>query len=650
MRSAKRILLVICSIILSLNAAAVGNTSAESYFSDTESVNITITPGKGHKKISPYIYGINDTVSMSDVTVSAIKQTGAALSTYNWEDNFANLGADDGNKNSLLLVNKYNEEECTVPALYTSELITKAEKYNIPLKLVTLPMLGYVAADSGGTVIPGNVNGRFYETSFDKGDSYLLEPDTADDKVYIDEYLFYLAAVYGYNAEGGVNGYFLDREPELWDKNFPTLNVEPLTANYLINKSKSLAKTVKNIDSTAQIYGPSIKNISAYVNLNNSEDWDSYSSEYSWFLDYYLSEFKKEEQIGGKRLLDVLDLHYVTEAYTMVNTPVISTNDELANKERMQAVRTLWDSNYTENSTSVLLHKQHTPLIPTLQASIRMFYPGTKLSFSEYSFGGGANISGGIAQADVLGVFASNDVYMAGLLPDTDGCSYQKSAINIYTNYDGNGSSFGNTLVKSDNGGDIMSAVYSSIGNEDGHKSDSVVKSVIINKNYTETKKAYIKLDSPVDFTSAKVYSFDSSSPKIKYVEDITNIKDNDFYYTMTPLTVYMFEFFGSDTIKEDKTTDGVTDGSSAVTETHTVTEQTENSSIQSDVSVSSETMVSDNNSSVLPEESSTVTQPEYQSDNDSVPTVFKIIVSGLVAAVIVVMIYIFVFDKNKTK
>jgi hypothetical protein len=650
MYSAKRILLVIFSIVLSLNAAAAGNTSAESYFSDTESVNITITPGKGHKKISPYIYGINDTVSMSDVTASVIKQTGVELSTYNWENNYANLGADSGNKNSLLLANREEEEESIAPALYTSELVTKANKYNIPLKLVTLPMLGYAAADSGGTVMPGFANGRFFETSFDKGDSYLLEPDTEDDKVYIDEYLFYLAAVYGYNAEGGVNGYFLDREPELWDKNFPVLNLEPLTANYLINKSKSLAKTVKNIDSTAQIYGPSIKNISAYVNLNNSDDWDSYSSEYSWFIDYYLSEFSKEEQTSGKRLLDVLDLHYITEAYTLVNTPVISTNDELANKERMQSVRTLWDSNYTENSTSVLLHKQHTPLIPTLQASIRIFYPGTKLSFSEYSFGGGSNISGGIAQADVLGIFASNDVYMACLLPDTNGCSYQKSAINIYTNYDGKGSSFGNTLVKSDNGGDNMSAVYSSIGNEDGHKSNSIVKSVILNKNYSKNKKAYIKLDSKVEFTSAKVYSFDSSSPKIKYVEDITNIKDNDFYYTMTPLTVYMFEFFGSDTIEEDKTSNDVTDDSSSVTKTQTIPEQTEVSSDETVVSVSSEAVTSDNSSSGPLEESSTVTQQEDQSDNDNVPIVVKIIVSGLVAAVIVVMIYIFVFDKSKTK
>ena len=92
-------------------------------------------------------------------------------------------------------------------------------------------------------------------------------------------------------------------------------------------------------------------------------------------------------QKKGKRLLDVLDLHFFTEARSALLEPVISTDTKFANEERMQAVRVLWDSNYTENSSMAILYKQHTPLIPTIQASIRMYYPGTKLSFSEYNFG-----------------------------------------------------------------------------------------------------------------------------------------------------------------------------------------------------------------------------------------------------------------------
>ena len=75
---------------------------------------------------------------------------------------------------------------------------------------------------------------------------------------------------------------------------------------------------------------------------------------------------------AGYRLLDVLDVHYYTEAQTPLGVDVLTGNDEFSNAFRMQAVRTLWDSDYTEASNVVMMYKQFTPVIPTLQASIRM--------------------------------------------------------------------------------------------------------------------------------------------------------------------------------------------------------------------------------------------------------------------------------------
>ena len=53
-----------------------------------------------------------------------------------------------------------------------------------------------------------------------------------------------------------------------------------------------------------------------------------------------------------------------------------------------------------------------------------------------------------IVEAETLGAFAENEIYLAtywGTLPE---CPYVESAINLYTNYDGKGSSFGDTLVE----------------------------------------------------------------------------------------------------------------------------------------------------------------------------------------------------------
>ena len=76
----------------------------------------------------------------------------------------------------------------------------------------------------------------------------------------------------------------------------------------------------------------------------------------------------------------------------------------------MQAPRSLWDSTYFENSWIANSLGQTNPitLIPRLQAAVSQFYPGTKLSFTEYNYGGGDDVSGGIAQVDVLGQIGKN--------------------------------------------------------------------------------------------------------------------------------------------------------------------------------------------------------------------------------------------------
>ncbi len=647
MLSVKKILSACLTSFISFNIVF----SDFSVYAENDNVNgekiteITIYPNEGHKKISPYIYGINDNTDLSDVTVNAVKQPGNLLTSYNWETNYYNTGSEKGNLNNFSLADDYSKDELDKPGILAYDLMKKADKYDIPMKLTTLPMMGYVAADSYGEVKVENSIVRFLNTSFNKADSYLLVPNKNDDKVYIDEYISYLVSKYNDASNGGFNGYFLDSEPEYWNQRFNILKPDQLTAQELMSKSIQLSLTVKNIDPDAVVFGPSVRNISSYVNMNNSNDWQNYSDNYTWFIDFYLSSFYEAEKQSGRRTLDVLDLHYFTEAYTMVGTPVIIGNDTLSNSERIQSVRTLWDSTYTENSSPVLLNKQHTPIIPTVQASIRMYYPDTKLSFSEYSFGGGSNISGGIAQADVLGIFAANDVYMAGLVPDIS-CSYQKSAINLYTNYDGEGSSFGETLVKSDNGGDTFSSVYSSVSD----KFEKTLKSVIINKDVNE-KKTLISIDSPVKFVSASVYAFDEHNSEIRLVDKITDIAGNDFEYTLSPLTVYMFEFNGDQVIEN---TDSNTDNhKTEPTESITQEVQTETGISESNEIITKESL----NESTLEQLESTVTSVSEITESDdseipkkSVPVFVKIVVSVLVAAVIIIMVYVYFFECNKNK
>ena len=599
----KRAAAVLCTAAVTASLSVTDTADVSAMFSssylDTDNISVEIDVSQGHKAISPYIYGINSETSMSGLTVNAIKQSDPRLSSYNWETNFSNSAEGEKSSNDNALVKSYPADRQREPALYTDNLISKAKRYGIPSRYVTLQMMGMAAADSLGTLYRSDSQPRWKQVLFRKHDSFFSEPDITDNAVYMDEYVSFLVNKYGYAVDGGVNGYFLDNEPENWSELYPLAAETQITSEELTKRSAELAEAVKQIDPTALVYGPSINGIEAFINLKNPGDWDKYAQDYSWFIDYYLMGMHNASKAAGTRLLDVLDIHYHTEATNGLLEPIIDGTDNFSNNTRLQAPRILWDSTYTENSTIAIMHNQHIPLIPTLEASINMYYPGTKLSFSEYNFGGGGHISGGIAVADALGIFAEYGVHMACLKPNSEDTSYQKSGINIYTNYDREGGSFGDTLVKSDNGGDIMSSVYAAIDGRD----ETSLKTVLINKNSGSVKTADVTINSDVLFESAAVYSFNKDSAEIVLSEDEIDIEDNSFSFTMEPLTVYMLVFSGTEEIISTDPEDTTT-----VSESGTDPEQTDDSRAQTserDTGTSTEPSVSET-------EYTTVSVPEH--------------------------------------
>ena len=88
-------------------------------------------------------------------------------------------------------------------------------------------------------------------------------------------------------------------------------------------------------------------------------------------------------------------------------------------------------------------------LLPRTQAKIAPHYPGTKLAFTEWNYGGGEHISGAIATADVLGIFGREEVGLATLWllrpPARESFTWPASA--RHRNFDGAGGAFGDTSV-----------------------------------------------------------------------------------------------------------------------------------------------------------------------------------------------------------
>lgn len=653
---------------------------------ETGNVSVTVDTDRDIKKISPYIFGINDIGDLRNISPTVIKQTGVSLSTYNWETNYSNSGVIGMNTNDISLVDDYPSSKWDTPALYADKLAARSRMYNIPVKLITLPMMGYVAADSMG-IVSRDDSTRWHEIRFNKNDTYLNNPDTDDDTVYVDEYVSFLVNRFGSSSEGGINGYFLDSEPDKWSENFPVIDLEPITFSGLVDRSAELANAVKAIDSNAFVFGPSLSGLKGCIDLGNRSGRAAADpqNEYSWFIDYYLSGMRAKSAEAGYRLLDVLDVHYYTEAQTPLGVDVLTGNDEFSNAFRMQAVRTLWDSDYTEASNVVMMYKQFTPVIPTLQASIRMNYPKTRLSFSEYDFGGGGNMSGAIAEIDTLGTFASEEVYLACLAPQTEDYPFQKAALNIFTDYDGNGSGFGDYLVYADNENDSMSSVYAAVDSDE----PDVLRIILTNKQMVNTKDFEIILSSDeYSYELESVFAIDKNDASI-YETELENLEtdENQISFTADTLSAYMLVLRGQvpegsdvsenvwSTVPEDiLPDDDNSEVSSAVSESETaadtVTEFTSEENFddvpvepsdetvpdltefetRSDTEYEETTSETASESTISESSNESATAPDItneENDPQKVPLVLKILVSLMCLTVIGGMVYVLCFDKN---
>ncbi len=503
------------------------------------SVDVNIDTTADLKPISPYIYGTNQ--DLTGAKVNARRLGGNRLTGYNWENNYSNAGSDYKHSSDTYLpqsgglpVNQYLE-----PGAVASFFHDKSVKDSVPYTIITLQAAGYVSADEKGEVSEKEVapSSRWKEVKYAKDAPFTLTPDTEDDYVYMDEFVNFLVNKYGDSATPtGIRGYSVDNEPALWAHTHARIHPEQAGCEEIVNKTVDLSKGVKAVDPSAEIFGPALYGYYAYYAFQDAPDWKDVKGNYSWFIDYYLDSMKKSSDEEGKRLLDVLDLHWYPEAQGgghRITFGEDSSNTD-CNKARLQAPRTLWDPSYTETSwiTEQEQFRATLPLLPTVQKSIDKYYPGTKLAFTEYDYGGGKHITGGIATADVLGIFGKHGVYLSTYWGDI-GNNYTSSALNLYTNYDGKGSTFGDTSVKCDTSDAEVSSAYASIVNGD----DGKLHIILLNKNYEASTTFNLSINSDSQYKSGKVWAFDRSSSRITEKAPVLGIERNSFSYTLPALT-----------------------------------------------------------------------------------------------------------------
>ncbi|MBO2011485.1 glycoside hydrolase family 44 protein [Hymenobacter negativus] len=530
-------------------------------------VTFTISTAAANRQaISPLIYGTNQPQQPAD-NYGSVRLGGNRTTGYNWENNASNAGQDYIHQSDdyLCYTAGLSNAGCAVPGQVVKSFVQSVQALpGSPAALPTLQMAGYVAADKNNTsvsVAETAPSARWKPVVARKpGGVFAYPPNLTDNAVYMDEEVHFLTSTFGTAANGGVKGYFLDNEPALWTSTHPRIHPTAVGAAELWLKSRDLAAAVKDVDPSAEVFGGVFYGFAEYLNEQDAPDWASEGAGYPWYVDYYLAKMRGASTTAGRRLLDVLDVHWYPEATGLDNgNPVRITGDNVSSavqQARLQAPRSLWQAGYRETSWIAQYFSQFLPLLPSLQNSINTRYPGTKLSISEYCYGGCGDISGGLAQADVLGIFGKNGVYNADWWDDcgAGSRSYISPAFRLYTNYDGLGAHFGSTGVAASTSDATNTSVYAAIQGS----SETQLTLVVLNKS-SQAVQGTFALSSGAHYATARAWGFGQSSPTLVARPVPTlNANGDGFSYTVpalsattieltanSPLPVTLIEFTG---------------------------------------------------------------------------------------------------------
>ena len=489
-------------------------------------VTYTVNTQADVRPISPMIYGANE---LPFTKARAIRLGGNRMTGYNWETNASNAGEDWHNSSDDFLPWNLHvpPAQYDSTAIVWSTFLNHANRYN-QYALLTIPMAGYVAADKSGTVEPGQTapSSRWNVIKNNKPSGLTLTPDLTDGKVYSDESIYFMMEHFGdASSKTGVKAYELDNEPGLWQSTHPRLHPNKVTVEELLTRSSELATTIKRMDPNALVFGPALYGFAAFLELQEAPDWDQYKDTYSWFISAYLDAMRKESSKVSQRLLDVLDVHWYPEP------PGVYSGDtsRTAAINRMQCVRSLWDSSYVEDSW---IGKWFSPvaLLPHLKHSIDKNYPGTKIAITEYNYAGNNHISGGIAQIEALGTFAEQGVYFASKWAAIDG--FVAAGYNMFLDYDGQGSAFGDIHVASNSSDYEKSSIFSSVESQDS----TLLHLIITNKDYDHPVQAEIHILSSNRYHRVDKYILSRRDTNILKALT-TQVDSNTFEVRISPLS-----------------------------------------------------------------------------------------------------------------
>src|SRR5262245_48872529 len=424
-------------------------------------VTINVDAGANVHPISARIYGVayGDSSTLPDLNCPVNRYGGNNTSRYNWQLNADNRGAD-----------WYFESigDSSPVAGERADTFISMSKAAGAQPMITIPMVDWVAklgpnrsklasfsiakygAQTGSDWqwFPDAGNGVSQATGQDITGNDPHDANSPNDPVFEQGWVTHLVSRWGAASAGGLKYYILDNEPSIWFSTHRDAQPIGITMDEIRQRLIDFGTMIRTADPAALIVGPEEWGWSGYLysgydqQVGAANGWTSFpdrAAHGNWdYVPWLLAQLHQYELTMQKRALDIFSLHYYPQSGEFGNDT--STTTQLL---RNRSTRSLWDPNYVDESWI----NDKVMLIPRMKSWVSTYYPGLQTAITEYNWGAEAHMNGATAQADILGIFGREGLDIATRWTTPAPATPTYLAMQLYRNYDGNKSTFGDMSV-----------------------------------------------------------------------------------------------------------------------------------------------------------------------------------------------------------
>ena len=490
---------------------------ATSAAAQNAAVTVAVDASANRHPISPLIYGVAfaSTADLKALNAPLNRSGGNNMSTYSYVNNAQNLDAD-----------YYFESYPQGSTVRGAE----ADSFVAPTKaaaaaaMLTIPLIGWVAKlGPNQTLLPSFSVQKYgaqcaadpYDS--DAGDGLQTDCSTpitgndptdayiADNPAHEATWIQHLVTRWGTTAAGGIAYYLMDNEPSLWFSTHRDIHpIGPHATEYR-DRVENLSARIKAIDPSAKIAAPEEWGWEGYLYSGYDQQYAAAHGYQSYpdhmhqqggmnYIPWLLSQWK-----AAGHPVDVVSVHFYPQGNEFSDD--VSQATQLL---RNRSTRQLWDPNYVSESYI----NAPVYLIPRMKSWITHDYvAGTPIAITEYNWGAESSINGATTQADIDGIFGAYGLDMATrwTIPAANTPTYK--AMQLYRNYDGNNSTFGDTSIAATVPQPDDLSAFAAL-----RASDGAMTIMVISKVLSGTTPLTISLANFAASGTAKAYRLTSSN------------------------------------------------------------------------------------------------------------------------------------------